>query len=72
MWDIIIYPFSKVNGAAVEFWEWINNFIQHFSGHAITYPYWFKVDPSQKKDSLLRLAAYLWWHLSSINDIQMI
>ena len=25
------------NGAAVEIWEWIRNFILHFTGHVITY-----------------------------------
>ena len=25
MWSEITYPFSQVNGAAVEDWEWINN-----------------------------------------------
>ena len=39
-WNEIIYPFSNFNGAAIEVWEWMNNFISHFSGHVITYPCW--------------------------------
>ena len=40
MWDKIIYPSQNFNGATVEVWEWISNFITHFAGHVITYPYW--------------------------------
>ena len=32
MWDEITYPFLNFNGATVEVWEWMNNFIPHFSG----------------------------------------
>ena len=39
MWDEITYPFLNLNGAAVEVWEWIGNFIPHFIEHMITYPY---------------------------------
>ena len=38
MWDEITYPFPNFNGATVEFWEKISNFIRHFAGYAITYP----------------------------------
>ena len=37
VWDEIIYAFPSFNGAAVEAWEWISNFIPHFTGHVITY-----------------------------------
>ena len=30
VWDKITYPFPNFNGATVEVWEWINNFIPHF------------------------------------------
>ena len=30
VWDEITYPFPNFNGAAVEVWEWISNFILHF------------------------------------------
>ena len=33
MHDEITYPFPNFNGATVEVWEWISNFISHFSGH---------------------------------------
>ena len=35
----ITYPFSNFNGAAVEVWEWINNFIPYFKMDVIKYPY---------------------------------
>ena len=37
MCDGIIYPFRNFNSATVEVWEWINNFIPHFTGHFIIY-----------------------------------
>ena len=42
MWDEIIYPVQKRqrNNETAEVWEWIYNFIQHFTGHVITYPRW--------------------------------
>ena len=48
VWDEITYPFQNLNGAAievwerlsnfipqctVEVWEWLSNFIPHFTGH---------------------------------------
>ena len=38
LWDEITYPFPNFNGATVEDWEWISNFIPHFTGCEITYP----------------------------------
>ena len=38
MWYEIIYPSPNFDGATVEVWEWINNFILHVTGHVITYP----------------------------------
>ena len=29
-WDEITCPFPNFNGATIEFWEWISNFISHF------------------------------------------
>ena len=42
MWDKVTYPLPNFNGAtaAVEVWEWISNFIPHFTGHVIS-PIWF-------------------------------
>ena len=39
VWDEITYPLPNFNGEAVEVWEWIRNFIPHFTGHVITYPW---------------------------------
>ena len=35
---VISYPYLNLNCVAVEFYEWISNFTQHFTGHVITYP----------------------------------
>ena len=40
MLDEITYPFPNFNGSTVEVWEWISNFILHFTGHVINYPCW--------------------------------
>ena len=36
-WDKITYAFSNFNGATVGVWEWMNNFIPHFTEHVITH-----------------------------------
>ena len=38
--DEITYLFPNFNGATVEVWELINNFIPHFMMGVITYPCW--------------------------------
>ena len=40
VWDEITYAFPNFNGATVEVWECISNFIPHFTGHVITYSCW--------------------------------
>ena len=40
VWDKITYPLSNFNGTIVEVWEWICNFIAHFTRHMIIYPCW--------------------------------
>ena len=37
MCDVITYPFSNVNGCTTKVWEWIRNFIAHFTGHVTAY-----------------------------------
>ena len=39
-WGEISYPFPNFNGCTNEVWEWISNFISHFTGHVISYPCW--------------------------------
>ena len=39
VWDEIPYTFPNFNGGTVDVWERINNFIPHFTGNVITYPY---------------------------------
>ena len=38
MWDEITHPFPNFKSGTVEVWERTSNFIQHFTGHVITYP----------------------------------
>ena len=38
MWDEITYLFPNFNGAAVGVWEWIGNFVPHFTGYVIIHP----------------------------------
>ena len=40
VWREITYPFPNFNGATVEVWEWISNFIPHFIMDMIAYPCW--------------------------------
>ena len=40
VWDDIAYPFPNFNGATVEGWERLSNFILHIIVHVITYPCW--------------------------------
>ena len=40
VWDEITYPFPNFNGGTFEVWEWISNFLPHFTGHVIIYPCW--------------------------------
>ena len=37
VWDEITYPFPNLNGAAIEVWEWVSNFIRHYIMDVITY-----------------------------------
>ena len=34
----LIIQFQNVSSAAIEVWEWMSNFIPHFTGYLITYP----------------------------------
>ena len=40
VWDEMTYPFPNFNGATVEVWKEISNFIIHFTMNVITYPCW--------------------------------
>ena len=40
VWDEFTYPFPNFDGAAVEFWEWMINFIPHIVMDVIIYPCW--------------------------------
>ena len=58
-------PFPKFNGTAVEVWEWISNFIPHFTGYLIDAgirvnlckPRWF-IYMQQTVSSLVQLMVY--------------
>ena len=40
VWNEIAYPFSNFTSATVEVWNILVNFIPHFTGHLISYPWW--------------------------------
>ena len=52
MWDDITYSFPNFNSTTVEVWEWISNFIPHFSGYVIIYPCWDESQTMLVKRSL--------------------
>ena len=40
VWDETTYPFPNLNDATVDFWEWICNFVPHFTMTVITHQCW--------------------------------
>ena len=40
VWNKITYSFPNFSGATVEVWEWISDFIPHFTWHVITCQCW--------------------------------
>ena len=40
VWDEITYPFANFDSGTIVVWEWLSNFIPHFTRHVITYPCW--------------------------------
>ena len=40
VWDEITYRFPSSNGCTAEVWEWISDFIPHFTRRVINYPRW--------------------------------
>ena len=56
----ITYPLPNFNGATVEVWEWISNFIPHFTGHVITYPCWNRLP-----DRLMGYCGYTKWYCTN-------
>ena len=61
VWDEITYPFPNFNGATVEVWEWISNFIPHFMMNVITYPCY---DFSRLIYVNKRFPRCSWWSLA--------
>ena len=37
IWDYIACPFPNFNSETVEVWEWVSNFIPHFTRRVVTY-----------------------------------
>ena len=54
MCDGNTHPFQNFHGAIFEVWEWISNFITHFTGHVITCS-----DYCPTSASVIRFS---WWH----------
>ena len=68
--DEITYPFPNFNGCAVEVWEWISNFITHFTGHVITYPCGvLKLIHVSKRSPRSNISAYFISHLLSYRSL---
>ena len=40
VWNEMTYTLPNFSGCTVEVWEWISNFIPHFTGHMIAYSCW--------------------------------
>ena len=49
--DEISHPFPNTNGGTVPVWEWMNNVIPHFTGHAIIYPFYDQSQPVILKEA---------------------
>ena len=45
VWDEITYPLLNFNGATVEVYQLISDFMPHFTVHVITYHAGIKVKP---------------------------
>ena len=62
-WNSLSIP--KFNATIVKIWEWIWNFIRHFTGHVITYPYlnssYSLLVKGAPSGPLYNLAAHTWW-----------
>ena len=59
-----------IHGATVEVWEWISNFITHFTGHVITYPCWvLKLIHVSKRSARSNIYAYFISHLLSYRSL---
>ena len=60
IWDVITYPFPNFNGATVEVWDWIRNFIPHFTA-IIHLSDW---------EAIYQKPQFNWWCKSLIIDIE--
>ena len=38
MCDETTYPYPNLNGEAIVAWEWISNFVSHYTWGMVTYP----------------------------------
>ena len=61
VWDVITYPFPNFNGATIEVWEWISNFIPHFIMDVITHLIWWKLNCITKRGLGNRI-GWIQWH----------
>ena len=64
----------EITCATVEVWEWISNFIPHFTGHVITYPCHFNIDwnisPHDWNISPHNLTKS-WRHATGVRNLQL-
>ena len=64
VWGEITYPFPNFNGAAVEVWEWMSNFILLFLMDVITHPC-----SGYICTMLVKWATLVHTHLSTMPDV---
>ena len=73
VWDEMTFQFLNINCATVDVWQWICNFIQHFTGHMVSYPCWDFSQSVLVKQAPGCLCCYyliyckVTWHLAALS-----
>ena len=67
MLDEITYPFPNFNGATVEVWEWISNFITHFTCICLLIHAGIKDNPYKFVKATMYIKAHLGAHWKQNN-----
>ena len=66
VWDEITYPFTNFNGATVEVWEWINDFVSYSTGMWLLIHAGIKIDPCYLKGPEVELVLFTHMLLTTI------
>ena len=59
VWDEITYPFTNLNGAPVDVWEWTTYFIPHFWAGDYLFMLELKLIHASKRDPLTCLVIQI-------------